>query len=149
MSKKNFDLDRSIPYLIYRISNGLNQNIGDRLKETGLTLSKWRLLSSLRSRGTSTVGELARCTVMQHAVVSRILKELEKEGLILRQQRRNDQRVVEVQLTDQGEAAFAYAYDIAEGHRKDALTGFSRTETLELGAMLRRIQDNIGIIGQS
>lgn len=140
-----YDLDDSIPYVIYRITNKLNQDIHERLRSSGITLSKWRLLSSLKSRGTCTIGELATCTVMQHPVVSRILTEMENEGLVKRHSSSADHRLVHIRLTRKGEQSFGVAFEAAEKHRQRALEGFSPADTRMLLAMLRTIQDNIGI----
>lgn len=152
MSKTRIDktplyrLSDSIPYVMYRIVNKLNQNIHERLRRSvGITLSTWRLLSSLKSRGTCTVGELAACTVMRPAVVSRILTQMEKQGLVRRRQSKADHRVVQITLTHKGERLFQAAFTIAGQHRDDALRGLSASDTASLLAMLRTLQRNIGI----
>jgi DNA-binding MarR family transcriptional regulator len=140
-----YSLSDSIPYLIYRISNKANQNIQDRLRPAGITLSKWRLLSSLKSRGDSTISELAACTVMKHAVVSRILTEMERAGLIQRRQSARDQRMVTISLTRKGLSLFDEAHEIAVRHQDEALRGFDRSDIAALRRLLRRIQNNLGI----
>lgn len=144
-----YNLDDSIPYVIYRITNKLNQNIHTRLRAAGITLSKWRLLSSLKSQGMCTIGELAACTVMQHPVVSRILTEMESDGLIKRQSSSTDQRVVHIKLTRKGDELFQKAFRIAEEHREEALKGFSSADTQMLLQLLRMIQKNVGIVPES
>lgn len=144
-ANRRYSLDDSIPYMIYRISSKANQNIHDKLRPAGITLSKWRLLSSLKSRGICTVSELAACTVMQHAVVSRILTEMETAGLIKRQQSEADQRMVQIRLTRQGEELFEQAHEIAAVHQDEALKGFSRAEITVLMKFLRQMQKNVGI----
>lgn len=144
-AQRRYSLDHSIPYMIYRISSKANQNIHEKLRPAGITLSKWRLLSSLKSRGTCTVGELAACTIMQHAVVSRILTEMEAANLVRRQQSETDQRMVQIQLTRQGEALFEQAFEIAVEHQGSALKGFSRSDIAALTGFLRRMQKNLGI----
>jgi DNA-binding MarR family transcriptional regulator len=144
-TERRYDLDDSIPYVLYRITNKLNQDIHERLRSSGMTLSKWRLLSSLKSRRMCSVGELAMCTVMQHPVVSRILTEMENEKLVKRQPSSTDQRLVQVKLTRKGEQSFQQAFEIAEKHRQRALQGLSPDQTETLLSLLRTIQGNIGI----
>lgn len=143
---KRYSLDDSIPYLIYRISNKANQNIQDKLRPSGVTLSKWRLLSSLKSRGMCTISELAACTVMKHAVVSRILTEMEHSGLIKRRQSVTDQRKVQITLTKKGEALFEQVYEIAVQHQEEALRGFSSREIATFLRLLHRVQTNLHIL---
>lgn len=141
-----YSLNDSIPYLIYRISNKANQNMQDKLRSAGITLSKWRLLSSLKSRGVCTISELAACTVMQHAVVSRILTEMEHAGLIRRRQSKTDQRMVRITLTRKGETLFEQAHEIAVQHQEEALRGFSRSDQTTLLNLLRKVQANLRIV---
>lgn len=146
VKKKNpYSLDDSIPYLIYRISNKANQNIQGKLRPASFTLSKWRLLSSLKSRGICTITELAACTVMKHAVASRILTEMEREGLVSRRQSKADQRMVHIRLTRKGEAMFQQAHKIFVEHQEQALRGLSRSDITVLLRHLRKIQNNLGI----
>ncbi|QIB64545.1 MarR family winged helix-turn-helix transcriptional regulator [Kineobactrum salinum] len=145
-NKKNpYMLNGSIPYMIYRISNKANQNVNEKLSPAGFTLSKWRLLSSLKSWGTCTIRDLASCTVMQHAVVSRILTEMEESGLVARKRSTVDQRQVEIRLTKKGDTLFQEAFDIANEHQIELLKGFTKTEINTLASLLGRIQKNIGI----
>ncbi len=144
-TKGPYSLDDSIPYMIYRISNKANQNIQEKLRPANITLSKWRLLSGLKSYGVSTISELAARTVMQHAVVSRILTEMEQSGLIKRRQSSVDHRVVHVELTKKGEALFHQAQEIAAAHQERALQGLPRSDIATLVRLLRNIQQNLGI----
>lgn len=148
-TEARYNLDDSIPYVVYRITNKLNQDIHNRLRSSGMTLAKWRLLSSLKSHGTCTVGELATCTVMRHPVVSRILTEMQNEGLVKRQPSSTDQRLVQVKLTKKGEQSFQAAFEVAEKHRQRALQGLSPTDAQTLLTLLRTIQNNIGIAPES
>lgn len=91
--------------------------------------------------------ELAACCVMKHAVVSRNLKEMEREGLLRRQQAKDDQRVVRVSLTKRGEAQFDRARAIAAAHLGETLKGFSAADTAKFLAMLKAVQRNMGIVG--
>ena len=143
---EEFDLESSIPYLIYRITSRLNQDIHARLKPAGISLPRWRILASVKSRGRSTVKELATCTVMKHAVVSKVLKEMQDDGLITRAPSVRDQRSVIVDLTPEGEAAFEQARKIANVHRDIALDDLSSDEVQTLLRLLKRIQRNLGIL---
>jgi DNA-binding MarR family transcriptional regulator len=142
---EEFDLESSIPYLIYRITSRLNQDIHVRLKPDGISLPRWRILASLKSKGRSTVKELATCTVMKHAVVSKVLKEMQDDGLITRAPSDLDQRSVIVDLTSQGEAAFEQARKIANVHRDIALDDLGPDEIQTLLRLLKHIQKNLGI----
>lgn len=132
-----------IPYLLYRTSNQLNQRIRSRLRESGVNLARWRVLAVLRAYGELNLGQIVELTVMQQPSISRVVTQLEREGLAKRRISKEDSRVVNVSLTAAGEKAFSEIYPTAQRHQTQALRGFTRKETDLLRKFLRRIQDNI------
>lgn len=136
-------LQNFVPYLIYRISNQLNKRLRGRLRKSGINIARWRVLSVLRAHGDLTLGRIVDLTAMDQPAVSRIVTQLEREGLARREASTKDSRVVHVSLTKAGEKAFADVYPTAQMHQKRALSGFTSKEIDTLKKYLRRIQDNI------
>ncbi len=132
-----------VPYLLYRTSSQLNQRIRTRLRKTGVNLARWRVLAVLRAYGKLSLGRIVEVTVMEQPSISRIVTQLEREGLAKRKASADDSRVVYVSLTAAGERAFREIYPTAQKHQKRALSGFSAKEVDMLRRFLRRIQDNI------
>jgi len=132
-----------VPYLIYRITNQLNQRLRGRLRKSGINISRWRVLSVLRAHGELTLGRIVDLTAMDQPAVSRVVAQLEEEGLALRQVSIVDSRFVHVSLTPAGDAAFREVYPTAQKHQEQALSGFSRKEFDTLKLFLQRIQENI------
>lgn len=132
-----------VPYLLYRISNQLNQRIRARLRKAGVNMARWRVLSVLRAYGRLNLGRIVELTAMEQPSVSRIVTQLEREGLAKREVSTEDSRVVHVSLTKAGEKAFQSIYPTAQRHQQKALSGFSKKEINMLTDFLRRIQDNI------
>ena len=136
-------LQNFVPYLIYRITNQLNKRLRGRLRKSGINIARWRVLSVLRAHGDLTLGRIVDLTAMDQPAVSRIVTQLEREGLARREASTKDSRVVHVSLTKAGEKAFADVYPTAQMHQKRALSGFTSKEIDTLKKYLRRIQDNI------
>ena len=132
-----------VPYLLYRTSNQLNQRIRARLRKSGVNLARWRVLAVLRAYGKLNLGQIVDLTVMEQPSISRIVTQLEREGLAKRKTSSEDSRVVFVNLTPLGEKAFREIYPTAQRHQERALSGFSKNEIDTLTNYLRRIQDNI------
>lgn len=132
-----------VPYLLYRTSNQLNQRIRSRLRKSGVNLARWRVLAVLRAYGRLSLGRIVELTVMQQPSISRIVTQLEREGLAKRSVSKKDSRVVHVRLTAAGDKAFDEIYPTAQRHQEHALSGFTKKEIKTLIAYLRRIQDNI------
>lgn len=136
-------LQTFVPYLLYRTSNQLNRKIRSRLRKSGVNLARWRVLAVLRAYGRLNLGQIVDLTVMEQPSISRIVTQLESEGLARRKVSARDSRVVHVSLTAAGERAFQEIYPTAKLHQERALSGFSKKEIDTLTKYLRRIQDNI------
>lgn len=136
-------LERFVPYLLYRVTNGLNRLLRARLRESKMNLARWRVLAVLRAYGELNIGEIAAATAMEQPTLSRVVDQLEAEKLVTRRTARIDSRFVQVQLTAAGENAFDTIAPVAQGHQERALRGFTRTEVDALRGFLRRIQQNI------
>lgn len=61
------------------------------------------MLELLRERGALPVGELSECAHMNRGNCSTACKRLENEGLVRRRRKPEDERVVLIELTEEGE----------------------------------------------
>jgi DNA-binding MarR family transcriptional regulator len=136
-------LGKFVPYLIYRITNHLNQSLRKRLRRSGINISRWRVLAVLKDHGRLNMSQIVEHTIIEQPTVSRIVDQLEREGLAVRETCGEDSRFVQVSLTLQGELAFQEFYPIATRHQEVALQGFEQKEIETLIGFLERIQNNI------
>lgn len=136
-------LQNFVPYLLYRITTQLNRRLRSRLRKEGINISRWRVIAVLRAHGGLTVGRIVDLTNMEQPSVSRIVTQLEQEGLVRRKVGRKDSRFVNVKLAPAGHKAFKSIYPTAKSHQERALQGFSAGEVDTLIEYLRRIQANI------
>jgi len=136
-------LGKFVPYLMYRITNHLNQRLRRSLRRSGINLARWRVLAVLKDHGSMNMGEIVASTIIEQPTVSRIIDQLEREGLAMRTTNKKDSRYVQVMLTPEGEQAFTKIYPVATHHQEKALKGFSREEIKTLTGLLERIHANI------
>lgn len=136
-------LQNFVPYLLYRITNQLTRRIRGRLRKSGINITRWRVLSVLRAHGKLSLGRIVDLTVMEQPSVSRVVAQLEREGLVKRAVSKEDSRFVHVRLTAAGTRAFQNIYPTAQRHQERALSSFTRKEISTLKRLLRRIQHNI------
>ena len=99
-------LHNFVPYLMYRITNQLTRRIRGRLRKSGINIARWRVLAVLQAYGKLSLGRIVDLTVMEQPSVSRIVAQLEREGLAKRKVSTEDSRFVHVSLTRAGEKAF-------------------------------------------
>lgn len=140
-------LDEFVPYQIYRTANCLNELMRRRLKNTGINIARWRVLSILKAFGTLSITDIVELTLMQQPTISRVVNQLDKQGLIERGSSSSDSRFVNVTLTKQGLEAFETIYPAAQRHQDRAFDGFSSDEIKDFLAYLKRIQVNISDFG--
>ncbi len=135
-------LGQFVPYLLYRITGQLNRALRKKLRRSGINLARWRVLAVLKDNGRMNIGQIVERTIIEQPTVSRIVDQLEREGLAAREICDEDSRFVQVVLTEMGEKAFEQIYPAATAHQKQALQGFSKKEIKTLIGFLERIQLN-------
>jgi DNA-binding MarR family transcriptional regulator len=136
-------LGKFVPYHLYRITSQFNRSLRKRLKRSGINIARWRVLAVLKDNGRMNIGQIVERTIIEQPTVSRIVDQLEREGLAYREISDQDSRYVQVMLTDAGEKAFSEIYPIATKHQEQALRGFTQPEIKILIGFLARIQENI------
>ena len=142
-------LGKFVPYLIYRITGHLQRRLRKNLKRCGINIARWRVLAVLQDHGLLNIGQIAEHTLIEQPTVSRVVDQLEREGLAARKTGGKDSRFVQVRLTPEGESAFKEIYPIAVKHQELALQGFKPQEIKTLIGFLERIQENISTYGPS
>lgn len=110
-----------------------------RLSVHGPTSTQWRPLLQLSKRGRLPVAELARGRQMDASAMKRLLDRLEKRRPCKRVRSTTDRRVVQVEITPEGEAAIASVPTLLADVLNAYLAGFSKTEWEALKSYLQRI----------
>jgi DNA-binding MarR family transcriptional regulator len=134
--------EESVGYLMKRVVISIVAQADLRLEVHGLTSAQWGPLLRLRNSGASTVAELARWINVDAGAMTRLLDRLEKKGLCKRVRSTEDRRVVQVELTAEGEAAIAEVPAVLAEVLNAHLTGFSKTEWQALRSYLQRMLAN-------
>jgi DNA-binding MarR family transcriptional regulator len=129
----------SVGYLMKRIMLSIVYQADKRLDAHGLTSAQWGPLLRLRTAGPCTVVELARWLQVDAGAMTRLLDRLEKKELCKRVRSTEDRRIVQVELTPQGEAAIKEVPAVLSEVMNAHLAGFSKTEWTALKTYLRRM----------
>lgn len=82
------------------------------LEPLGLTHPQYLVMLALWERSPQALGELAADLAMEPATLSPLVKRLEAQGLVSRGRRANDERVLEIGLTDAGRRLRERALDV-------------------------------------
>lgn len=139
---EDFGTDRSVIYLMRRITASITQVADRSLRDKELTNAQWVPLMKLSLHGRLSVAEMARQLEMDVGAATRLIDRLERKGLCQRARSTTDRRVVWIDLTPAGVAAIrdvpALLGRIVDAH----LDGFSEAEWHALRSYLKRILAN-------
>lgn len=84
------------------------------LDELGLTYAQYVAMLVIWEHAPLTVGELGERLGLDYGTVTPVVKRLEAAGLVGRRRRPEDERIVEITLTDQGEAMRERAAEVPD-----------------------------------
>ncbi|QNQ08663.1 MarR family winged helix-turn-helix transcriptional regulator [Sphingomonas alpina] len=136
-------LEGYVPYQLYRLTNRLDRRLQTRLRKLGIKPSPWRVMTVLRSHGTLAIGGIAEHSLMEQPTVSRVIVQLEADGLIEREISAEDSRITLVTLTPEGVEKIDTIVAIAHRHQEEALSELSSDEIAQFRAIVARIEQNI------
>ncbi len=123
-------------------TNRIEAEIRVRLRaEFGITLARFDLLAQLeRSAGGLKMSELSKRLMVSGGNVTGLTDELQKEGLVVREDDPADRRACTVKLTPAGRTLFAR---MATGHEQwviELLTGLSEQEKTHIYRLLAKLK---------
>jgi DNA-binding MarR family transcriptional regulator len=91
-----------LPYLLNRVTSRANQLWVKTLREHGLTIGRWQVLSVLSRFDGSRIGTIADLSGGEQPAVSRVIDQMERDGLVTRRPALDDSRAVQVWITKGG-----------------------------------------------
>ena len=131
------------PYLMNRIMGRYNASFRDELAGMGLTTPKMRALAVLSVVDAPLIRELSVYTVVEQSTLSRVLVQLEAEGLARREADDSDSRAVRVFITEAGRAAFDEIWPHMVAAQARMFRGIAEEERQAFVATLQKMLTNI------
>jgi DNA-binding MarR family transcriptional regulator len=95
-------LDDQLCFALYAASRAVTQRYRPLLDEVGLTYPQYLVMLVLWEQGTMTVKGLAEALQLDYGTLSPLLKRLAAAGFIERRRRSDDERSVEISVSDAG-----------------------------------------------
>lgn len=127
-------------YLLARCSYEVSAKFHQKLKEEGVPVISWRVLSSIRHEA-DTVNELARKVLVNQSTLSKALDRMERDKLIRRQRDPEFRSRINIQITNQGIKMIDRLIDIANQHEQQTLNRLSESDMQNLRALLKKLID--------
>ena len=132
-------------YLLNRIAGRYAIDMSDALKAIGMDLPTWRALMILHERSPRSVSEMALQAVIRLSTMTRVVRRLERAGLVRLARRTSDARVTEVLITPQGLAAVRRVREVAGRVYQRAFADFSPRDIESLNGLLVRVMRNLSL----
>jgi len=130
-------------YLLFQTVRRRDQAFAGALEALGLSLPKWRIMSVISRLSGCTMNELAEFTTIDRTTLTRTADQLIDAGLVTRGGHPNDRRVVRLEMTEAGRAAFEQALVEMRRFNQAALEGVAAKDQAHLRDTLRAVLTNI------
>ncbi|MCM3390091.1 MarR family transcriptional regulator [Ureibacillus chungkukjangi] len=127
-------------FLLKTLSNQLGPKFE---RSTNFSLSRFELLYQLIQYSEISQSNLQKIVNIDHAAITRHLKQLESDGLVSRRRNPADNRETIVQLTEEGYKQIMSCQKDKLSFANQMFQQFSDVELQSLMVMLKRIQENI------
>jgi DNA-binding MarR family transcriptional regulator len=128
-----------LPYLLNRVTSRTNQLWVSTLRDHGLTIGRWQVLSVLSRYDGSRIGTIADLSGGEQAAVSRVVDQMERDELVTRRPSLDDSRAVEVWITSSGRSLLAELMPSAEAFVERMLRTLDDSEIKQLTSYLERL----------
>jgi len=143
---ENLKLENQLCFRLYSLTKLMNRHYSPVLKQLGLTYSQYLVMLVLwENNNTSSaisVKTLGEKLDLDSGTLSPLLKRLEKQALLSRVRNSNDERSVEIKLTDSGCQLKVQAQNIPE--QMFSVTGMSVDELHTLTSQLDKLLATMG-----
>lgn len=129
---------------VLQLFKGLTNQINPKFERcTGISASRYELLSQLYNTDEINQSTLQKAVNIDGAAITRHLKQLEADGMVVRRRNPADNRVIFVSLTPEGRKRIVEYRKENMGFVKQSLHDFTPEEIEALSDMLSRMQTNI------
>lgn len=133
----------SLPYLLTRLGVRMGELFAQELRQHHLTLPGYRVLAALTELPDQRLGELSAMTSVETSTLSRLVGNLQRDGLLTRTRPADDQRSVRIRLTVQGVALARRLIPRAAEYERVAVGDLDGAGAAALKARLVTIYDNL------
>src|SRR5579864_9795199 len=113
-----------------------------RLAPLELSAAQFIVIASLAGEGAKSAADLCKGISYDAGAMTRMLDRLEGKGLIRRSRSAQDRRLMNLELTEEGRAAYPRMREISMTNANRFLRGFTKAEARQLEGFLNRMLEN-------
>ena len=134
-------LDDHLCFSLYATSRAIQKLYHDGLSANGITYPQYLVLVSLYQYENLSVKELGELLSLDSGTLTPLLKRLKNEGLVVRKRSKEDERVVNVYLTEAGIQKREAVKDLPKA--LVGKSGFTKEEWDTLESLSKKLYKNI------
>lgn len=134
-------VDQFLTFKIARLHNKLNAQAARRLREVcGLSLPQWRVLACIAVEGEISASQLIRFMNIDKGLLSRALKTLQNDGLVISTTSKVDLRVHWLELSESGKKVYKDVVPLMASRQARILSIMTEEERQAFESMLERLE---------
>lgn len=144
MSEKNYDalkLENQMCFPLYAVSKEIVRRYKPYLDEVDLTYTQYITMMVMWEKKEITVKDLGTELLLDSGTLTPVLKTLEKKGFVTRERSKEDERVLNVTITDEGMALRDKAIEIP--YKMGGCMRLEPQEAEQLYKILHKLLDEI------
>jgi DNA-binding MarR family transcriptional regulator len=134
-------LDDQLCFTLYSTNLAINRSYKPMLDAMGITYPQYLVLNVLGAEQAVSVGAIAQRLGLEPSTVTPLLKRLERSRLVARRRSREDERQVDVSLTEIGHALLARS-NCLNAHLLEN-SGMSRKQVQTLNRQIKSLRETL------
>ena len=146
IAKQGRSIHSSTGYWVTRLARAMECDFENRLNVHGVTRAACAILSAIVNDGKTTPASLATFIGIDGAAVTRRLDRLEEQGLLVRERRTTDRRVVNLKLTRKGSRLVPKLVADSKATNTKFLAGLTSAEKKALQEIIQKMLANSDLV---
>jgi len=139
MATTQNSFETHLSYVLAAAHRSVSSSLSDRLKKHSIKIEAWRVLECLDSGLRLTMGDLAKRALINPPTLSKLVDRMVSDGLVHRQVGAEDQRQINLLLTDLGRVRMVQIRKDVEEQDQVLINQLNEDEGVLLLNLLARI----------
>jgi len=129
-------ITEQLAYLLARANREISRQLDERLRQEGVPVEQWRILTILANGKGRSMGELAEIVLLNHPTLTKIIDRMVSDALVYRAHDLKDRRKVLLFLSDRGKTLAKRLKPLAESYEARIIQSYGYRSTSELKRLL-------------
>ncbi|CAH2914032.1 MAG: hypothetical protein CPSOU_2417 [uncultured Paraburkholderia sp.] len=135
-------IDEFLLYRIHKLTRVGIRGVGLMFRrEIGISRRDWRILAFVGQHPGLSLSKLAGLTSLDTVIASRCVAQLVQRGLLASARQRENKRILSLNLTESGEAAYARAHAGGQHYNMELAACLTDEEAAQLDRLLGKLEE--------